>query len=98
MPPVQIDRANDEQRWVHDALALKATWVWWLILLTNMVIFAWGLRAVDAHSVVPLSCVWLGAFSCCMIFHLESVKRTLVLKAEIEELRRALEERTTPRP
>ena len=93
MSQVQTDRAGDEQRWLSDMAALKARWVWWVILLMNMVLFAWGLRGVERDSIVPLSCVWLGAFSCCTIFHLESIKRTLALRAEVEELRRALEER-----
>ena len=91
MSPAPGDSANQrEQRWANDASVLRAGWVWWPILLLNMAVFAWGLRGVDRFSVVPLSCVWLGAFSCCMIFHIESVKRILALRGEVEELRRAL--------
>src|SRR4051812_12970268 len=91
--------AQDSQRkWLSDAAALKTGWIWWVVLLLNMALFAWGLRGVDAYSVIPLSCVWLGAFSCCMIFHLEAAKRTLALRAEIEELRRAVQERSLKGP
>jgi len=94
-PPT--DPAKDrEQKWLNDAAVLKVGWVWWLVLLSNMGLFAWGLQGVDRYSLIPLSCVWLGAFSCCMIFHIESVKRVLALRAEVEELRRALEERDGP--
>ncbi len=93
MPRTPIDPAHEyEQRWLSDASALKTGWIWWIVLLTNMAMFAWGLRGVYTDSIVPLSCVWLGAFSCCMIFHLEAVKRILALRAEVERLRRTLEE------
>jgi hypothetical protein len=91
--PADLER--DQHSWLRDAATLKVAWVWWLVLLTNMAIFAWGLREVDRYAIIPLSCVWLGAFSCCMIFHVESVKRILSLRAEVEELRRIVEERTS---
>ncbi|MDR3636444.1 MAG: hypothetical protein P4L84_21755 [Isosphaeraceae bacterium] len=95
-PPT--DPAKDRQQmWLNDAAVLKVGWVWWLVLLSNMALFAWGLQGVDRYSVIPLSCVWLGAFSCCMIFHIESTKRVLALRNEVEELRRALAERDGPR-
>lgn len=98
MSPAPGDSAkHHEQRWANDSSVLRAGWVWWPILLLNMAIFAWGLRGVDRYSVVPLSCVWLGAFSCCMIFHIESVKRILALRGEVEELRRALAQKEQPR-
>lgn len=90
------DPADREQKWQADAIVMKAGWVWWLVLLANMALFAWGLQGVDHVSVIPLSCVWLGAFSCCMIFHVESIKRVLALRSEVEELRRALAERDGP--
>jgi hypothetical protein len=85
-----------EQKWLNDAAVLKVGWVWWLVLVSNMGLFAWGLQAVDRYSLIPISCVWLGAFSCCMIFHVESIKRVLALRSEVEELRRALTERDGP--
>ena len=94
MPRRPIDPVKDrEQQWLTDAAVLKVGWVWWLVLLTNMGLFAWGMQGVDRQSVIPLSCVWLGAISCCMIYHVEAIKRVLALRSEVEELRRALAER-----
>ncbi len=97
MSKPQTDQERAQESWLHDTATLKLAWVWWLVLFANMGVFAWGLREVDRYTIVPLSCVWLGAFSCCMIFHAESVKRILALRAEVKELRRTLEERTESR-
>ena len=52
----------------HRRGGAQGEWIWWVILVLNMVLFAWGLRTVlDRDVIVPLSCVWLGAFSCCIL-------------------------------
>lgn len=94
MPTPQPLPERDPQWWLHDAATVRVGWVWWLVLMADMAIFAWGLRDVDRNPVVPVSCVWLGAFACCMIFHIESLKRVLSLRAEVEKLREIVAERT----
>lgn len=94
MPNPQPLPERDPQWWLHDAATVRVAWVWWLVLFVLMATFAWGIRDVDRNAFIPISCVWLGAFFCCMIFHIESLKRMLALRAEVERLRQIVEERS----
>lgn len=97
MPNPQPVPERDPQWWFHDAATVRVSWVWWLVLTADMLMFIWGLRDIDRSPFIAVSCVWLGAFSCCMIFHIESLKRMLALRAEIERLRQVVEERIPER-
>ena len=94
MPRPPADPAQErEQKWQTDAAVTKVGWIWWFVLVPNMALFGWTLQGVDRGSLIPMICVWLGAISCCMIYHVESLKRALALHREIAELRRELAER-----
>jgi hypothetical protein len=93
MPTPQPLPERDPQWWLHDAATVRVGWAWWLVLAAVMAVFMWGLRDIDRSPFVPVSCVWLGAFACCMIFHVEALKRVLSLRAEVEKLRQIIEER-----
>jgi hypothetical protein len=90
MTDPRFDDTRDSHGWQRDAFTVKVGWMWWLILISNMIAFAWGVRTTSPY--VTLASVWLGAFSCCMIYHIESLKRILALRSEVEELRRTVKE------